>query len=181
MSIINIGPKIKELRKSKGISQEELASRLGYSGKSVISHIEKGDWDMTYDKIVLLIREFMLDANMLFDNAFTWNMNLQQSPFSMIKSKEKTIEMRLNDIKRKALRTGDLIEFKNTETEEILTVKIVDIKQYKDFKELYKNYNKIELGYKENETSNPDDMLQYYSKEDIDKWCVLAIKITTDF
>ena len=62
-----IGTKIKELRKQKNLTQEQLAEALGYSGKSVISHIEKGDADMTYEKILLLLRKFSLDANSLFD------------------------------------------------------------------------------------------------------------------
>lgn len=62
-----IGPKIKKIRKYKGITQEELAESLGYSGKSVIAHIEKGDADMTYEKMLLLLRTYMLDANALFD------------------------------------------------------------------------------------------------------------------
>ena len=62
-----IGPKIKQFRKERKITQEELADSLGYSGKSVISHIEKGDADMTYEKILLLLRTYALDANELFD------------------------------------------------------------------------------------------------------------------
>ena len=67
MSRETIGPKIKQFRKKRKLTQDELAESLGYSGKSVISHIEKGDADMTYEKILLLIRTYMLDANELFD------------------------------------------------------------------------------------------------------------------
>lgn len=62
-----IGPKIKEFRKKRKLTQDELAESLGYSGKSVISHIENGDADMTYEKILLLLRTYMLDANELFE------------------------------------------------------------------------------------------------------------------
>ena len=62
-----IGPKIKQFRKKRKLTQDELAEALGYSGKSVISHIEKGDADMTYEKILLLLRTYMLDANELFE------------------------------------------------------------------------------------------------------------------
>lgn len=62
-----IGSKIKELRKERKLTQTDLANSLGYYDKSVISHIEKGDADMTYEKILLLIRTYMLDANRLFD------------------------------------------------------------------------------------------------------------------
>ena len=67
MSKDSIGPKIKKFRKSHHLTQEELAESLGYSHKSVITHIEKGDTDMTYEKILLLLRTYMLDANELFD------------------------------------------------------------------------------------------------------------------
>ena len=61
-----IGPKIKQLRKSRSLTQKQLADALGYSDKSMITHIEKGDSDMTYEKILLLLRTYMLDANELF-------------------------------------------------------------------------------------------------------------------
>lgn len=48
---------------------------------------------------------------------------------------------------------------------------------YKNFNELYNNHNKISIGYKENENANPDDMLMYYSKEDIEKYGVLGIEL----
>ena len=67
MSKETIGPKIKQFRKQRKLTQDELAESLGYSGKSVISHIEKGDADMTYEKILLLLRTYMLDANELFE------------------------------------------------------------------------------------------------------------------
>ena len=62
-----IGPKIKKLRKSRALTQKQLADALGYSDKSMITHIEKGDSDMTYEKILLLLRTYGLDANELFD------------------------------------------------------------------------------------------------------------------
>lgn len=62
-----IGPKIKSLRTAKSITQQQLADALGYSDKSMITHIEKGDSDMTYEKILLLLRTYQLDANELFD------------------------------------------------------------------------------------------------------------------
>lgn len=63
----SIGPKIKEFRESRNLTQNQLAESLGYSGKSVISHIEKGDVDMTYEKILLLLRTYSVDANDLFE------------------------------------------------------------------------------------------------------------------
>lgn len=39
---MNIGDRVKALRKEKGITQQELADLLGYKSKSTITHIEKG-------------------------------------------------------------------------------------------------------------------------------------------
>ena len=62
-----LGQKIRNIRKSRNLSQKDLADVLGYSDKSMITHIEKGDSDMTYEKMLLLLREYMLSANELFD------------------------------------------------------------------------------------------------------------------
>lgn len=62
-----IGKRIKAFRKSRGLTQAELAKSLGYSHKSVITHIEKGESEMSYEKILLLLRKYMLDANELFE------------------------------------------------------------------------------------------------------------------
>ena len=62
-----IGPRIKAFRKERGITQAELAKSLGYSHKSVITHIEKGESEMSYEKMLLLLRSYGADANELFD------------------------------------------------------------------------------------------------------------------
>ncbi len=67
MSKQTIGPRIKAFRKGRGITQAELAKTLGYSHKSVITHIEKGESEMSYEKILLLLRTYSADANELFD------------------------------------------------------------------------------------------------------------------
>ena len=67
MKTKTIGPKIKKLRKSRSLTQKQLSDSLGYKDKSMIAHIEKGDSDMTYEKILLLLRTYALDANELFD------------------------------------------------------------------------------------------------------------------
>ena len=67
MKTKTIGPKIKKLRKSRSLTQKQLSDSLGYKDKSMIAHIEKGDSDMTYEKILILLRTYALDANELFD------------------------------------------------------------------------------------------------------------------
>ena len=95
MANISIGPKIKNLRKEKGLTQEQLAKDLGYSGKSVISHIEKGDADMTYEKMVLLLKKYNLDPNSLFGNEIIE----QKTPVKEAKKEEKKQEAKQEPVK----------------------------------------------------------------------------------
>lgn len=104
-------------------------------------------------------------------------MKLNNEPFERIKNGTKTIELRLNDEKRKLLTVGDYIEFTNKVTNEKLLVEVIDLFKYNSFEELYKHFNKIEMGYSINEEANPKDMENYYSKEEQEKYGVLGIKI----
>lgn len=105
------------------------------------------------------------------------NMNLNNRPFKSIKEGTKTIELRLNDEKRSLLKVGDEIEFTNRDTNEKLSVDIINLHKYPSFKELYKHFNKIEMVYTADEPANPKDMEAYYSKEEQDKYGVLVIEI----
>ena len=79
--------------------------------------------------------------------------------------------------KRSKIKVGDIIEFTNTTTLEILKVKVENIYKYNDFEQLYKKHNKISIGYQEDEVADPNDMLMYYKKEKILKYGVLAIQV----
>lgn len=48
---IGIGKKIKELRQEMGITQMELALKMGYTSRAAICKVEKGDDNMTPDRV----------------------------------------------------------------------------------------------------------------------------------
>lgn len=104
-------------------------------------------------------------------------MKLHNAPFNLIKSGTKTIELRLNDLKRQKIKVGDLIEFTNRFTDEKMLVRVVDLIKFNSFSDLYKNFSKVSMGYREYEEANPSDMELYYSLEEQEKYGVLAIKI----
>ena len=104
-------------------------------------------------------------------------MKLQDDPFKKISDGTKTIEMRLYDEKRKKVKVGDLIEFTNVLNNEKLITRVINLYIYKDFDELYKNDDKVSIGYNEGEEASPSDMSMYYSDEDIEKYGVVGIKI----
>ena len=105
------------------------------------------------------------------------DMKLNNGPFKNIKNGTKTIELRLNDEKRQLLKIKDLIEFTNRETLEQMLVEIKNLYHYPSFEELYKHFDKVAMGYKEDEAANPKDMEEYYPKEEQEKYGVLGIEI----
>ena len=70
-------------------------------------------------------------------------MNLNSEPFELIKNGSKTIELRLNDEKRRLLNVGDEILFTNRDTNEKLLTDIIELHKYDSFESLYKNFDKI--------------------------------------
>lgn len=106
-------------------------------------------------------------------------MKLKNEPFMSIKNGLKTIEMRLFDEKRKQIKVGDTIEFTNIVSLEKLKVKVIALHKFKNFEELYSHFSKTQLGYKQTEIASPNDMNQYYTNDDIEKYGVLGIEIKT--
>ena len=104
-------------------------------------------------------------------------MHLDNSPFNQIKNGTKTIEIRLNDEKRRKIKVGDTIRFTNLITNEILETKVIKLHKFPSFEELYKNFDKVSLGYKENEIASPKDMEKYYPIEKQKKYGTLGIEI----
>ena len=104
-------------------------------------------------------------------------MNLQNDPFNKISARFKTIEMRLFDEKRQALKIGDIIIFTNSLNGNILKCEIINLYQFSSFEELYSRFDPIKLGYNEGDVVDYNDMEQYYPKDLITKYGVLGIEI----
>ena len=67
-----IGEKIRNLRRKKGISQQELADEVGYTSKVAISRIENGQINIPMDKLAKIAN--VLDAHvsdLLYDKPYT--------------------------------------------------------------------------------------------------------------
>lgn len=61
-----LGGKIQGLRKSRGITQKELADFLGYS-ESLISYIEKGERKISAEDLQKIAKLFSVDIDFLLD------------------------------------------------------------------------------------------------------------------
>lgn len=105
------------------------------------------------------------------------DMKLNNWPFEQIKNGTKTLELRLNDEKRQLLKIKDLIEFTSRTNNEKMLVEIEDLYHYPSFKELYKHFDNVSMGYDRDDIANSKDMEEYYSPEEQSKYGVLGIKI----
>ena len=107
-------------------------------------------------------------------------MRLAPRPFRLVEEGKKTVELRLNDEKRRKIRVGDVIRFeKADEEDEVLHVFVRGLYPFKSFRELYRALPLEKCGYMPEELAHaaPEDMNIYYSEEEQRRWGVLGIEI----
>ena len=119
-------------------------------------------------------------AAYILEEPLNHSMKLWHDSFVKIQEGTKTIEMRLYDGKRSEISIGDTITFEDTENGDMLECSVIGLHRYPDFGELYAHHDKISIGYAENETADPADMLRYYSEDDIRRCGVVGIEIKID-
>lgn len=106
-------------------------------------------------------------------------MALNAAPFDNIYQRIKTIELRLNDDKRKIIRVNDTIVFHHKDdNQKSIAVKVIKLHHFNSFDELYSSLPLLKCGYTQDNinTAKADDMLEYYSKEQETKYGVLGIE-----
>ena len=105
-------------------------------------------------------------------------MQLNPEPYEMIKSGQKTIELRLFDEKRSKINTGDEIVFTNTSNGKTLHVVVSKLHRFDSFDELYDSLPLLKCGYTAETIANASstDMEQYYSVKEQKKYCVIGIE-----
>lgn len=105
------------------------------------------------------------------------HMKLQPVSFESVRTGSKTIEIRLNDEKRQALKVGDIIEFTSlTDSNHKIETKILGLDLYPTFKDLFVSYPPEQYG-----GESEDEwtlMYKYYSPEDERQYGVVAIRLT---
>lgn len=107
-------------------------------------------------------------------------MKLHSTPFEMIQSGRKTIELRLHDEKRRLISIGDEIKFVSLSDPTIsLNCRVIALHKFDSFENLYNSLPLLKCGYTENDilTASPNDMDAYYSKEKQKEYGVIGIEI----
>lgn len=108
------------------------------------------------------------------------NMKLQTEPFEMIKSGQKTYELRLWDAKRQKVSIGDTIEFLNLKNKrDKILARVVGLHVFDSFTELYATLPLLKCGYtaQDIDSASPSDMERYYSKTEQAKFGIVAIEL----
>lgn len=121
--------------------------------------------------------DFPLMEEELLNHIPVFSLELDSRFFERIKTKNKTIEARVNNPEIRKIKTSNLIIFSDKNTSEKLIAEVIGKEEYKTFYELYVHYKKSELGYSKEEESSPDDMLSLYSMDEMKKYGVVAIQI----
>lgn len=67
MELDEIGLKIRNGRRALGMTQQELAEKVGYTSKVAISRIEKGDINISMDKMVEIANAIRVPISDFFD------------------------------------------------------------------------------------------------------------------
>ena len=102
--------------------------------------------------------------------------NIRKKYFDLIKNKEKTIELRLFDEKRKLLKINDIITFISSETKEKLKAKVINLYKAKNFEKLSQIIDIEKTGFKTLEELIIN-ISEFYTVEKINSFGVLGIEI----
>ena len=106
-------------------------------------------------------------------------MRLYDQPFYQLLSGEKTVELRLNDEKRRGIAVGDIIRFsRKDQPSERLDMQVVALHKYPSFSKLFQTplYEKCGCGNLTKEQA-VEAMRTYYTSEQEEKWGVLGIEV----
>ena len=109
-----------------------------------------------------------------------YEMRLNKLPFEQIVEGKKTIEVRLNDAKRKLLAISDEILFTNRDNaNQTIVKKVADLRLYNSFAEMAKNENCVLAGFEKGYTAQSVIYTYhtYYSPEEEQKFGVLVIEL----
>lgn len=106
------------------------------------------------------------------------NIHLDEDIFEVVKNETKTVEVRVNDEKRRKLQVGDKITFlKRPDDIEKIDAVIERLSYYDNFKSLVDNYTIEEIYLKGYTKEYFLDLLKrFYSDEEVEKYGVVAIK-----
>lgn len=106
-------------------------------------------------------------------------MHLADEPFDMIACGKKTVEVRLNDEKRREISAGDIIVFyRKSHITDMCAVTVIGLRRYDNFLQLFSSERLTDTGCTDMTAEQAaQSMYKYYSPDQEEKDGVLAIEI----
>lgn len=110
-----------------------------------------------------------------------FEIHLHPRPFAKIRDGSKTIEMRLNDEKRRKMAVGDVLTFICRETGETFSARLAARLEYPTFAELLDAHDPVAMGYgpewDDRLRAGDHGMYAWYSPEEEARWGVVGLQL----
>ncbi|NLP35935.1 MAG: ASCH domain-containing protein [Clostridiales bacterium] len=111
-----------------------------------------------------------------------YEMKLLENEFDNIMYKNKVIEVRINDAKRKHIQKGDKIVFyKLPDMRQSIIVNVEQVIKFNSFQEVYRSFPVSYFGYNNSSINNlVENIYKIYTKEEEKNNGVIAIKFNVE-
>lgn len=158
-------------------------SAMDYSVRTfIMNSVTNENFNREGVKRVYSFVDFYREIKRLLDSPKTpktYVMNVLKKYFRKIKNESKTIEVRVNDIRRREIKSGDIIKFiQNNKTNKYVYVKVKKITKYNNFIDLFMAEGVDKTGHKGSKIEQADSIMRrFYTDNEIIKNGVIAIEI----
>lgn len=97
---MSVGQNIRRAREAKQMTQDELASRMGYKSRSTIARIENGDNDVSQSKLKKFSEILDVSIGFLLDGTDSGDSTseINNNPHTLSERDERDIQVRLQNI-----------------------------------------------------------------------------------
>lgn len=108
----------------------------------------------------------------------TYVINVSKKPFKKIKSGQKTVELRLNDLRRNNIQKGDTIVFRlDNKPKKQVVATVLNTKKFYSFKDLISYYGKTKCGFQKKSIDQANAIMKrFYSDEEIKELGVIGFE-----
>lgn len=107
----------------------------------------------------------------------TYVVNVGKKPFKKIKNGKKTVDLRLNDLRRNNIKVGDKIVFRLNNSNKQVLARVIDCKKFADFPDLVKYYGREKCGFLKKTIEQASAIMRkFYKEEEIKELGVIGFE-----